>query len=163
MLHILVHTDISMKFWYCISVTFVLQIFFGLAAYPQHHVIILVQITQLMLNIITQISVVGDRQLKYSAFIPILPWSALGNSSHVLIQRSNPSSLCNANCVQLHKINVISIHWMFSFTVCRCQIQYHDSHNLKCNLTSSHLHGRIITDCNCILMHPLCLSASQFL
>ena len=55
---------------------FVLQIFFcfGLAAYPWHHVIILVQMTQLMLNIyITQISVVGDRQLKYSA---ILPWSA---------------------------------------------------------------------------------------
>ena len=41
--------------------------------------------TNNMLNIyITQITVVGDRQFKYSAFIPILPWSALGNSSHVL-------------------------------------------------------------------------------
>ena len=29
-------------------------LFFGLAAYPWHHVIILVQITQLMLNISTQ-------------------------------------------------------------------------------------------------------------
>ena len=57
---------------------FVLHLlFFCLAAYPRHHVIILVQMTQLMLNIyITQISVVGDRQLKYSAFIPILLWSA---------------------------------------------------------------------------------------
>ena len=67
--------------------------FFGLAAYPRHHVVILVQMTKLMLNMyITQISVVDDRQLKYSTFIPILPWSALGNSSHVLIQCSNPSS-----------------------------------------------------------------------
>ena len=86
MLHILVHNDISMKFWYCISATFVC-VFFGFAAYPWHHVIILVQMTQLMLNIyITQISVVGDRQLKYSAFIPILPWSANAYILYIMCQ-----------------------------------------------------------------------------
>ena len=48
--------------------------------------LLLVQMTQLMLNIyIAQISVEIDRQLKYSAFIPTLLWSALGNSSYVLI------------------------------------------------------------------------------
>ena len=78
MLHILVHTNISMT-----GIAFQPHLFsnffiiFGLAAYPWYHVIILVQMTQLMLNIyITQISVVGDRQLKYSAFIPILLWPA---------------------------------------------------------------------------------------
>ena len=118
MLHILVHTDLSMKFWYCISATLILfsKFFLGLATYPWHHVIILVQMTQLVLNIyITQISVVGDRQFKYSAFIPISPWSALSNSSHVLIQYFNPSSfhVTHVHCVQLHKINVISIRWIY--------------------------------------------------
>ena len=70
----------------CEWLALLLTAIFGLAAYPRHHVIILVQMTLLILNIyITQVSVVGDscRQLKYSVFIPILPWSALGNSSHV--------------------------------------------------------------------------------
>ena len=48
--------------------------------------------TQLMLNIyITQISVVSDRQLKYSAFIPILPWSA--NTSLMYMCQSIPLEL----------------------------------------------------------------------
>ena len=150
MLHILVHTDIPMKFWYCISVTYLFQNFISsckISMASCNHFSTYIHNSDISCRC---------RQLKYSTFLTILLWSALGNSSYVLIHRSDPSSL---KCIMRYKIctNVLIFIEVFveclSFTAWRHQIQYHDSHYLKCNLTFSHLNGRIHTDCNCICVN----------